>query len=302
MIIKFGKRLMWGVIFALLLSFITYAVSLADTPQNELGPTDDCVECHEETVVAWQDSMHGQAFANEGFQQEWAAQGAPRDCLRCHTTGFDAETGDYSEEGITCSACHYLGPYSPSHPDQLMFTKFTTESCGECHLETFAEWQESAHGENDMTCTNCHNPHTELIKQESTALLCQSCHTDEGYFYDMTAHAEAELLCTDCHLRVSETPLGEGHAQRHHKFTVDLETCNECHGEDMHFPVSAEAEDNLIMSGTTSTDSTISLLTDAHFVEASPSQNSPFNFALLAALIGLAFGLVGSPIFERLFR
>jgi hypothetical protein len=70
----------------------------------------------------------------------------------------------------------------------------------------------------------------------------------------------------------------------------------------MHFPGSAEAEDNLIMSGTTSTDSSISLLTDAHFVEASPSQNSPFNFALLAALIGLAFGLVGSPLFERLFR
>ena len=27
-------------------------------------------------------------------------------CLKCHTTGYDETTGKYSEEGVTCEACH----------------------------------------------------------------------------------------------------------------------------------------------------------------------------------------------------
>ena len=30
-------------------------------------------------------------------------------CLKCHTTGYDEATGKYSEEGVTCEACHGPG-------------------------------------------------------------------------------------------------------------------------------------------------------------------------------------------------
>ncbi|MCR4321135.1 MAG: cytochrome c family protein, partial [Candidatus Brocadiaceae bacterium] len=30
-------------------------------------------------------------------------------CLKCHTTGYDETTGKYSEEGVTCEACHGAG-------------------------------------------------------------------------------------------------------------------------------------------------------------------------------------------------
>ncbi len=30
-------------------------------------------------------------------------------CLKCHTTGYDETTGEYSEEGVTCEACHGPG-------------------------------------------------------------------------------------------------------------------------------------------------------------------------------------------------
>ena len=30
-------------------------------------------------------------------------------CLKCHTTGYDEATGEYSEEGVTCEACHGPG-------------------------------------------------------------------------------------------------------------------------------------------------------------------------------------------------
>ena len=30
-------------------------------------------------------------------------------CFKCHTTGYDEATGEYSEEGVTCEACHGPG-------------------------------------------------------------------------------------------------------------------------------------------------------------------------------------------------
>lgn len=302
MLFKFFKRLMWGVMCALLLSFITIATSQAETPKNETGSFEDCLECHEETVTAWQESTHGQAMSDGAFQQQWQEQGEPRECLRCHSTGYESETGEYAEEGIACSTCHYLGEYSSSHPAQIMYTKYSSETCGECHLDTFADWQVSAHGESDMTCVNCHNPHTNTIKEESVGTLCQTCHTNEGYYYTMTAHADEGLLCTDCHLRVSDTPLGEGHAQRHHTFIVDLETCNECHGENMHYPTGSDVDGGLGVHEAGSVDSATSFLTDTHSVELEPSSISPINLAVLTAVIGLAFGFVGSPLFERWFH
>lgn len=311
MLNKIFKRLLWGVLCALLLSFITITTSQAqqahpsgtDTAKECLdcheNTADDCVECHQDTVTAWQESTHGQAMSNEAFHQQWLEQGEPRDCLTCHSSGFDPETGEYLEAGVACSICHLP---SPNHPDQIMHIDSSSELCGTCHLETFAEWQESAHGEGDMTCVNCHNPHTNTIKEENVGTLCQTCHTDEGTNYNKTAHAEEGLLCTDCHLRVSGTPLGEGHAQRSHTFVVDLETCNECHVRDMHYPSDNEAVNGTGVHESGTGDSPLSNLNDGPAVELNPSSISPINLVVLTAILGLAFGFVGSPLLERWFQ
>jgi predicted CXXCH cytochrome family protein len=162
----------------------------------------------------------------------------------------------------------------------------------------------SGHSEGDMTCVNCHNPHTNTIKEENVGTLCQGCHSDEGDYYTMTAHAAEGLLCTDCHLRVSDTPPGEGHAQRSHTFAVDLKTCNECHGEKMHYPSDNEVDGGLGIHEAGSEDSGLSFMTNPNTpsVELNPSPISPLNLAVLTAVIGLAFGFVGSPLFERWFH
>ena len=36
-------------------------------------------------------------------------EGYRKTCLKCHTTGYDETTGRYSEEGVTCEACHGAG-------------------------------------------------------------------------------------------------------------------------------------------------------------------------------------------------
>ncbi|MCP5095854.1 MAG: hypothetical protein GY943_09895, partial [Chloroflexi bacterium] len=244
---------------------------------------------------SWEESAHGNALTNEGFQQMWQEQGEPASCLQCHTTGYNELTGTWDADGVTCESCHYLAPNNPAHPDQVMLTHDSADKCGECHVETYAEWQISEHSQDDMTCVNCHNPHSNSIKKDDLDTMCQTCHTNEGYYYSMTEHGQGDLLCTDCHLRISNTPMGEGHGQRHHTFAVDLDTCNECHAEEMHYPAKDEQAGEVVLISPTNGDSGTGV-----GVHLEPTSASPFNFAILAAVIGLAFGFVGTPLFENL--
>ncbi len=160
---------------------------------------------------------------------------------------------------------------------------------------------------------------------------CRTCHKEETHFFNYTAHADEGLLCTDCHLETKSDPLGNGHSQIAHTFSVGSNTCTVCHSQEMHEPqepaattngaeamqasflgpgsygtaagqmeVSAESpclfeEDEVVMeagflSSNGSADGTI---------VPEPTGNSPFNFVVLASLIGMAFGLVGSPWLEK---
>jgi hypothetical protein len=153
-----------------------------------------------------------------------------------------------------------------------------------------------------MACVNCHNPHTNTVKEENVGTLCQTCHTDEANNFTMTAHAEEGLLCTNSHLRVSGTPLGQGHAQRSHTFIVDLETCNECHSKDMHYPSDNGGNSGLGINDSDAGGSAPPFRPNTPAVELNPSPISPINLAVLTAVLGLAFGFVGSPLFERWFH
>jgi nitrate reductase cytochrome c-type subunit len=62
---------------------------------------DDCQGCHEIIEAHWQESGHAKAITNTVFQQAWQEQGQPNECLACHTTGYDAETGAYEADSIT---------------------------------------------------------------------------------------------------------------------------------------------------------------------------------------------------------
>jgi len=62
-------------------------------------------------------------------------------CIACHTTGYDAETKKWTENGIGCEACH--GPGSkhaekPSRENIINPVNLTAqqqvETCGQCHV------------------------------------------------------------------------------------------------------------------------------------------------------------------------
>lgn len=235
MFTRWAIRILIGIGFAFFFTLIAVMINaVTPTAVAQTRLPDDCNECHESVVINWEDSVHSQALADPTFQAAWHEQGSPDECLACHTTGFDAETGMYHEEGITCEACHAQPEGSTHHPEQVMPTNRSSEACGQCHTGTHDEWQLSQHGAEDLSCVRCHNPHTTNLKTESVQDVCIACHNEEAYFFAYTGHAEKGLLCTDCHLRVTETDPQGGHGTRDHTFAVDLTTCNECHEQEMH--------------------------------------------------------------------
>ncbi len=320
------KKLVVVTGFACLMAFITAtagkAMPLAQTPLP-----DDCQECHESIQQHWEESAHGQAIADPVFQEAWQAEGSPVECLACHTTGFNAETGTWDEDGIACAACHQMDENSSHHPEQVMPTDISSRACGTCHIDTHAEWELSQHGKGEMSCIRCHNPHTTELKTSSVQELCIACHNEESYFFEFTAHASKGLLCTDCHLRVNDTDLGEGHGQRMHTFEVDLHTCNQCHDQEMHSPmmeavnvdgmpvVTAVNNSNELQNSNTATcpettnttqaifgtQNGVAYAADPYLTSEPAPANGPLNY-LVPAGIGLVFGMMLAPWVEGIYR
>ncbi len=307
------KRIGYGVLFStllMILAFVAIPSANAAPPMQHATPepnSQECVGCHEGLRGYWEDSAHGNAFINSEFQNEWAAQGSPKECLACHTTGFNPTTGEFVEGGVSCLTCH--SPVPAGHPDAYMPTDVSSRLCGDCHVDTFAQWEVSEHGEQGMTCNSCHNPHTAKLKVKNSQELCNSCHNTEGHYYSFTGHASEGVLCTDCHLRINDSPDAGmmGHGMRVHSFKIDLVTCNNCHLGDMH----SETDEAMgaVSQATAEYPSATSVpnnFTPARqeiipFVSSTPTGPSPFIY-LLPAGIGLVFGTLLAPYIDRLTK
>lgn len=193
-----------------------------------------CADCHVDVVSAWEGGAHSRAYDDPVFQTAWGAQDNDPMCLECHTTGFDARTGSYVHVGVTCEACH--GETPANHPDEPLIVEPGLEVCAGCHTTTFAEWRASAHGEQQLACTTCHNPHPQTLRFDSANALCLNCH-DEDARDDFAHLAHVDQNCTDCHwFRPSEEDLLAHYTSGNlfptgHTAHVETQACVTCHGE-----------------------------------------------------------------------
>jgi hypothetical protein len=73
---------------------------------------------------------------------DWQERPYAQRCAGCHTTGFEAASGKWVEDGVQCEACHGPGlehvalagdPAYIINPAVLTFDE-QTEICGQCHL------------------------------------------------------------------------------------------------------------------------------------------------------------------------
>jgi Cytochrome c554 and c-prime len=289
---RFVRVLLIGVCCAVLAAVMT-AVVYAQDPQPD-PDSDECIGCHEGLRDHWDDSSHAQAFDDPAFQSSWKEQGEPQECLACHTSGFDPATGEYFSEGVDCLACHY--PIVNDHPNQYMPTDVSSRLCGNCHTETFSEWEDSSHAQEDMACGQCHNAHTAELRVGDSQALCETCHQDQSHYFAFTGHASEGLTCTDCHLTVKDSPLGEGHGSRQHSFEVDLNTCNRCHDTDMHSAVEEQAAlKNEKQVACYRTDTVRLPATPEQPLYSEPQETTNPMIYFLPAGIGLVLGMIVAP-------
>lgn len=111
--------------------------------------------------------------------------------------------------------------------------------------------------------------------------------------FPYTQHQQQGVTCIDCHVKHSETTPPEAHNMPDHSFNANLNSCNTCHSDQMHGPAQARGTDE---PGRVS--SAAQQLQQAG-LNAEPSPVSPWGYAGLAALIGLAAGMVLAPWLEK---
>lgn len=295
-------RLLIGLACAVPLALLTFVWAQAEpAPRTEHPASADCQQCHAQYQQAWSSGAHSSTLSDPAFVKAWEAQGKPKECLECHTTGYDPQTGSYESGGVTCTACH--DPVASNHPLAPAFMSRSAEMCGQCHRDTLQQWQNSKHGASDLTCVSCHDPHATSLKAKDTGSLCSDCHGTLVAAYGHSSHAQRGMTCTDCHITQTNTPAGLGNSTHDHSFKVDLNTCTKCHASDMHNAAAA-----MLISGTGITGGTPlptpqpTVAPHVGAVATDPQPVSPVGFALFAGLIGLAGGIVLAPWLERGFR
>ena len=236
-IIRFNWPVLLGGFVGTAVLLFTVQVAIAQDdgePETPVMPTQECQECHLDVANHWQDSAHAHAFDDEVFQAQWLSLGEPAECLACHTTNFQPATGEFSEEGVACEACH--GETTAEHPPAPVPILADTEYCGSCHTTTLGEWHQTGHASEDIGCMDCHDPHSQQPLFAEADEMCVNCHEESMGDYLEDLHIQEGIGCVDCHALVippEELP-ADGIVPTGHAFTITPATCVACHTDALH--------------------------------------------------------------------
>jgi DmsE family decaheme c-type cytochrome len=166
--------------------------------------------------------------ANSASAKTSQAAPAPGDfvgqeiCATCHeevSKGFGSNPHTklaemHGKTGVTCEGCHGAGK---AHVDgggdvtkifnpAKATAKEVDAKCLSCHQGQHANFERTAHGENNVSCVSCHSIHggedKEQLLKVAEPKLCFQCHTDTKPQFNMPFHHKVEeglMKCSDCH-------------------------------------------------------------------------------------------------------
>lgn len=307
------ERLLIAVMFAILAAGVTLVVVRAQdggpgAPPTPTAQTPPCVACHTEFATEWKNGAHGKAISDPVFEASWTQQGKPGACLVCHVTNYDPATGTWQEDGVACEACH--GPMKADHPKTAMPVDRSPELCARCHSDTrfgWQAWQGSTHYQRGMNCTTCHDPHSASLKitkamsgapqYNDASQLCVTCHKDVSMNFPYSIHQKQGVTCINCHVTHTQNSPADAHTVPDHSFKASLDSCNTCHADQMHNP----SQGIQASTGTTTTVPTPPQVQQSG-LSPTPTPVNPLGYAGLAALVGLAAGMVMAPWLEKWFQ
>ena len=157
-----------------------------------------------------------------------------------YATTLDTRKGP---EWHGCEACHGPGKaHVDGGGDKTKIFTFKNASaqqisarCLDCHQygEEHSNFGRSAHLQNNVGCTDCHDPHhakeAQFLMKEKQPQLCYTCHLETKQQFNRTFHHrvnEGLVQCSDCH-----NPHG-GFLSRQLRATASQDAvCFKCHTE-----------------------------------------------------------------------
>ena len=238
--------------------FIVVAAPKQAAGQQDYVGIEACAACHEETVAAFKDSIHGQkgfsmrsshacetchgpgkahVDAGGGKGTMVTVQSLAKDkraamCLTCHERGaqMDWSGSVHDSRGLACQDCHSV--HNPGI-DKAQLKEPETDLCFTCHKQKKSQFFRSSHHpvrEGKMECSSCHNPHAveegKLVDQEAVTEACYRCHAEKRgpFLWD---HVPVREGCATCH---------EPHGSNHVKMLRAKEPflCQRCHSDTRH--------------------------------------------------------------------
>ena len=192
--------------------------------------------------VLGQGVTRAQAYIGSDFKvlpAEWDVHGkkwvaipaddAKKNCIACHTTGYDVASGGWKDAGVTCEACHGPGSnHAKSSPTDKKATIVNPKTlapdrqamiCGRCH----------SHGKNPdgLPFAAGYVPGEDLNKfVKLDATWDQGARNSQYNDLVTGKHLTANVTCVTCH-----DPHGVT-TQPHQLLKSPDETCAQCHPTD----------------------------------------------------------------------
>lgn len=263
-----------------------------------------CIDCHGEGSFP-----HDNITARS--QMEYVLQYEPA-CLTCHGSDdpepqlvFEDIGSSTALEGSVCADCHVTGDaWANAHPPDINNIDVATEECATCHESAVHEWEESAHGTQQLGCATCHLTAEREMRFGSVDNLCLNCHEENQVTYEHVVHEE--LACNDCHWdaqqnRAQHVLLNGEAMPSGHDLLVETQTCVNCHAQDETISLVAErtpSEEGIALE----TEEEIETL-ETELEELRDEEAGDSAVRLLQGLIvGLALGVILVTLGLRLVR
>ncbi|NDJ79211.1 MAG: hypothetical protein GYB65_23420 [Chloroflexi bacterium] len=205
---SFLSRYLLPLLVIMAFGVIGAVLAEASSPAQGNPPVDDepaeCQACHQRDVVpSWAEGVHARTWNDPDlFLDIWRDNGENQACLACHTTGYNAVTGNYDHVGIGCEACH--GETPANHPEEPVPAP-SAEVCASCHSTTFDEWSQSMHAQLtddpalQAACLTCHYPHPQQLRILDPERVVDLTRVDGVVDLDLVPPGQSNLICINCH-------------------------------------------------------------------------------------------------------
>lgn len=202
--------------------------SKQEQPAKYVRPTDPSLYVGSDTCKTCHEDM-----PTKGFFKSY--EDSPH-----YVTSLDTKKGP---EWHGCEACHGPGKaHVEGGGDKTKIFTFKGASaadvsarCLDCHQygEEHSNYGRSAHLQNNVGCTDCHDPHhpgdSQFLMKQKQPGLCYGCHLEIKQQFTRTFHHrvnEGMVQCTDCH-----NPHGGYLARQLRATTSQDQVCFRCHSD-----------------------------------------------------------------------